>query len=35
MQAENEGVELSPETLMDLGSRGLLLSLDIYDSSPE
>ncbi len=34
MDSANEGVELSPSTLTELGSRGLLLSLDIYDASP-
>ena len=30
MREGNEGVELSPDTLKDLGERGLSLDLDIY-----
>lgn len=30
MGSSNEGVEISPEVLMALGSRGIHLSLDIY-----
>lgn len=30
MGSENEGVEISPQTLLALGQRGIKLSLDIY-----
>jgi Domain of unknown function (DUF4279) len=35
MGRANEGVALSPSTLAALGSRGIELSLDIYDASEE
>jgi hypothetical protein len=34
MEEGNEGVDLSPETLTEIGRCGLTLSLDIYDSAP-
>ena len=30
MGSENEGVEVSPKTLLAIGQRGIKLSLDIY-----
>lgn len=30
MGSENEGVEISPETMIALGQRGIQLSIDIY-----
>ena len=33
MERENEGMNISPETLVELGKRGIMLSLDIYDGS--
>lgn len=35
MQEENEGLEIGSHTLLELGTRGLRLSLDIYDPSPD
>lgn len=35
MRDSNEGLEIGPATLAELGSRGLQLSLDIYDASPD
>jgi hypothetical protein len=35
MQAGNEGLELRPETMASLGSRGLRLGLDVYGSSAD
>jgi Domain of unknown function (DUF4279) len=34
METSNDGEKLKPETLASLGSRGLSLSLDIYDPTP-
>lgn len=31
MGSENEGVEISPKTMLALGQRGIKLSLDIYE----
>ena len=31
LEESNEGMEISPETLSELGKRGIQLSLDIYD----
>lgn len=31
MEKSNEGMEISPSSLMELGSRGIQMSLDIYD----
>ena len=31
MEASNEGMNISPETLTELGKRGIVLALDIYD----
>ncbi len=33
METSNEGMEISPETLLELGKRGILLGLDIYDGA--
>jgi len=33
MEVGNEGVDLSAEMLTEIGKRGLVLSLDIYDSA--
>lgn len=33
MKQENEGMEISPTTLFELGKRGVTLSLDIYDGA--
>ena len=30
MECSNEGMELSPESLLSLGSRGIMIGLDIY-----
>lgn len=35
MRESNEGLEIDPATLAELGARGLLLSMDIYDASPD
>ncbi len=31
MEASNEGMDISPNTLIELGKRGVVLALDIYD----
>lgn len=31
MGSGNEGVKISPETMLALGQRGIMLSLDIYE----
>lgn len=33
MELSNEGMNISPETLMKLGKRGAVLALDIYDGA--
>lgn len=33
MDKGNEGMNVSPKTLLELGSRGIVLSLDIYDGA--
>jgi len=30
LETSNEGMDISPETLVELGNRGIVLSLDIY-----
>jgi hypothetical protein len=35
MQSSNDGLSLSPETMLMLGLRGIELGLDIYDASDE
>lgn len=35
MQSSNDGLSLSPETMLMLGRRGIELGLDIYDASDE
>ena len=35
MECSNEGMELSPESLLALGSRGIKIGLDIYGPSCE
>lgn len=31
MEKSNEGMDISPTTLVELGNRGIMLALDIYD----
>lgn len=33
METSNEGMGISPKTLLELGSRGVMLVLDIYDGT--
>ncbi|WP_346840057.1 DUF4279 domain-containing protein [Microbulbifer sp. SAOS-129_SWC] len=33
MEKSNEGIDISPKTLVELGSRGIVLALDIYDGA--
>ncbi|GAB0152335.1 DUF4279 domain-containing protein [Marinobacterium sp. BA1] len=33
MEKNNEGMDISPKTLVELGNRGIMLALDIYDGS--
>ena len=33
METSNEGMDLSPKTLLELGNRGIMLGLDIYDGA--
>lgn len=33
MEKSNEGMDISPNTLLELGNRGIMLALDIYDGS--
>ncbi len=33
MEKNNEGIDISPKTLVELGNRGIMLALDIYDGS--
>ncbi len=33
MEVSNEGMDISPKTLTELGKRGVVLSLDIYDGA--
>lgn len=33
MEKGNEGMDISPKTLVELGNRGIMLALDIYDGS--
>ena len=35
MECGNEGMELSPESLMTLGSRGIKIGLDVYGPSSD
>jgi len=35
LERSNEGVSLSPATLMSLGVRGIEMDIDIYGASPE
>lgn len=35
MRSSNDGLSLSPETMLMLGQRGIELGLDIYDASDE
>lgn len=35
MSESNEGVEIAPATLLALGERGILLSIDLYAPDPE
>ncbi len=33
MDKGNEGMNISPGTLLELGNRGIMLALDIYDGA--
>ena len=33
MESSNEGMDISPKTLVELGKRGAVLALDIYDGA--
>ena len=33
MEVSNEGMDISPETLLELGKRGISMALDIYDGA--
>jgi hypothetical protein len=35
MSGSNEGIEISPATMIALGTRGIVLSVDIYSSDVE
>jgi len=35
MNGSNEGVEISPETMIALGTRGIVLPVDIYSPNVE
>lgn len=35
MSGSNEGIEISPATMVALGTRGIVLSVDIYSPNVE